>query len=231
MPATPPAAPAAGTPGKIAGPTGPGWVIELKGYHYFNENPETWGGTHVRNTFLKNLREQVVELPSGPGGALEKFTMEEMGIEFGVLAQEWRIVQDFKIPNPYYEPPAGPAGTVPGMEGFGPRVGLGALGGGEGAAKKPAVGDDKSKIAPGDDKSKTAPGDDKKKVGPGDDKKKVAPGDESSNPRFFVAPKYSFIVQFCWREKLLTERMQQRRQKAQQAAGNAPAVAAASTGG
>jgi hypothetical protein len=34
----------------------------------------------------------------------------------------------------------------------------------------------------------------------------------SENPRFFPAPKYSFVVQFCWQEKQLTERLRARQE-------------------
>jgi hypothetical protein len=35
---------------------------------------------------------------------------------------------------------------------------------------------------------------------------------EVENPRFFPAPKYSFVVQFCWQEKLLAERLRARQE-------------------
>jgi len=34
--------------------------------------------------------------------------------------------------------------------------------------------------------------------------------EEPKEPPFFVAPKYTFVLQFCWQEKLLTERLRQR---------------------
>jgi type IV pilus assembly protein PilM len=42
-----------------SGPTGPdgeGWVIQLKCYHYFNENMQRQGMTHVLNTVVRNLK-------------------------------------------------------------------------------------------------------------------------------------------------------------------------------
>lgn len=32
-------------------------------------------------------------------------------------------------------------------------------------------------------------------------------------PPFFLAPKYTFVLQFCWQERLLTERLRQRQQE------------------
>jgi type IV pilus assembly protein PilM len=177
----------------ITGPEGPGWVIELRGYHFFNEDPETWAGTHVRDTLLKNLREGTLSLPIELGEALEEFTMEELGIGYGILAVERLIDHNHRVPNPYYEPPAGGpgGGSGPGM-GLGPGMGMGAgmegLGGlgGFGGGQQPPTG------SPAKPRSK-----------PGVDP-------EVENPRFFPAPKYSFVVQFCWQERLLTERLRAR---------------------
>jgi type IV pilus assembly protein PilM len=110
----------AGPAAEVKGPEGAGWVIEIKGYHYFNENPATWGGTHVRNTLLKRLRENTVELPAGPGKPPEKFTMEELGVGYAILAVETRIDQTHKLLNPFYEGPAGAPGMPAMTPGMGP---------------------------------------------------------------------------------------------------------------
>jgi type IV pilus assembly protein PilM len=170
----------------ITGPEGPGWVIELRGYHYFNEDPQTWGGTHVRDTLLKNLREGTIQLPTELGQAMEEFTMEELGIGFGILAVERLIDQNYRVPNPYYEPPVGaPAGRGLDMEGLGGLSGLGGFGGGQmpkpGTAKSPPKGARGAIADP-----------------------------EAENPRFFAAPRYQFVVQFCWQERLLAERLRAR---------------------
>jgi hypothetical protein len=112
-------------PDEITGPSGPGWVIELAGYHFYNDDPMTSGGQHVRDTLLKNLREQTIELPTSPGGPKEEFTMEELGIGYGIVAIETRIDNNHRVPNPYYEPPAaGPGGMAPGVgPGLGPDSG------------------------------------------------------------------------------------------------------------
>ena len=173
---------------EITGPSGPGWVIELRGYHFFNEDPLTWAGTHVRDTLLKNLRELTIELPTGPGRALEPFTMEELGIGYGILAVETRIDNNHRVPNPYFEPPtAGPGGMAPGV---GPGLGgLGGLGGFGGGAPPPVPG---------------APAAGGRDARSGED--------ASENPPYFLAPKYAFVVQFCWQEKQLTDRLRARQE-------------------
>jgi type IV pilus assembly protein PilM len=59
-----------------AGPTGPGWVIQLKGYHFHNSYPgkpelnftNDEGREFIENTFFKALEEGSIQLPDGPSG-------------------------------------------------------------------------------------------------------------------------------------------------------------------
>ncbi len=199
MPAGVPAtAPIAGTtvsgldPAAVQGPEGPGWVIEIKGHHFFNEDIATWTGTYVRGTFLKNLREQTVELPSGPGLPPTRFTMKELGIDFVVLTVDPPRPEDFRVDNPYYEGPlqgtGGYPGATEGMPGMMPGLGMAPC-----AQGVPGTG---------------LPG------GSAKPDKKVK--EEPKEPQFFIVPKYTFVLQFCWQEKLLTERLRQRAQEQMQ---------------
>lgn len=195
-----PAAPAAGTAGaavasgdplEVAGPEGPGWVIEIKGFHFYNDDIQTWMGTHVRDTFLKNLREQAVELPTGPGLPPTRFTMEELGIGFVVLTVDPPLDRNFQIPNPYYEAnPLAPGAGVPGM------AGMMDASGGMMPGMTPAVPAGPRPGLPGS--------------GAKTEKKEK---EEPKEPPFFAAPKYTFVLQFCWQERLLTERLRKRQQE------------------
>jgi type IV pilus assembly protein PilM len=96
----------------LAGPAGPGWVIELKGHHYY-DNPKdrtNSGNNHVRNTLLKNLEHGSVDVPLGPGQPSARFSMKELGIGFAILAHN-PIGKSVQIPNPNYVPPAGLGGV------------------------------------------------------------------------------------------------------------------------
>ena len=171
----------------VAGPEGPGWVIEIKGHHFFNEDITTWGGVHVRDTFMKNLREQTIELPSGPGLPPTRFTMEELGISFPVLTVDPPIDQSHRIPNPFFEPVApgsgGMYGTMDMTGGMMPGMTPGGMMG-------PGMGQPGAKTKP--------------------EKKEK---EEPKEPPFFSAPKYTFVLQFCWQEQLLTERLRKRQQE------------------
>lgn len=86
------------------GPSGPGWVIQLRGYHYYN-SPERIGlegSNHVRATLMTNLLEKPIELVDA-GGEKLVFTPQEMGFAYPLLLNEEqpRLVE---VPNPDYEP-------------------------------------------------------------------------------------------------------------------------------
>jgi hypothetical protein len=85
-------------------PTGPGWVIELRGYHFYNSSTDqrNTGAAHVRNTLMRNLEHGTIELPLGPGMGTDRFTMDELGIGYVILAWDNPINRRFKLPNPNY---------------------------------------------------------------------------------------------------------------------------------
>jgi type IV pilus assembly protein PilM len=88
----PTADPAATDPAADPGPAGPGWIFEIKGYHYHNkeEDTENEGPAYLRKTLLKNLLEQKVTLP-GPDGKPRETTLAELGISYPVLINPGQI--------------------------------------------------------------------------------------------------------------------------------------------
>jgi type IV pilus assembly protein PilM len=90
-PAAPPAAP----------PSGPGWVFEIKGYHYHNPKGRgrDFGETFVARTLLKNLLEDEVPIPKSeqwPGGPT-MFPLKKLGIGHPVLITEKPIDWNYKL--------------------------------------------------------------------------------------------------------------------------------------
>jgi type IV pilus assembly protein PilM len=61
------------------------WVVQLRGHHWHNADPNDMGPQFVRSTLLKALREKVIELPTGENGQMEKVSMAELGISHPVL--------------------------------------------------------------------------------------------------------------------------------------------------
>lgn len=88
---------AAATDSAVAGPTGEGWIIQLTGHHYHNEDPTNQRGVFVARTLLRNLEEKTIRLPvMGRDGKVveEQFTMKELGISYPTLVWYSRIVED-----------------------------------------------------------------------------------------------------------------------------------------
>ncbi len=95
-------------------PSGEGWVIELKGFHYFNDIIGSEGGNHVRKYLTEAFLNGSVEIPlrdSLNNVAPDVFNTQEMGISFPLLLSVPGMV-DVQIPNPEYE---APLGGTPGM--------------------------------------------------------------------------------------------------------------------
>jgi type IV pilus assembly protein PilM len=80
------------------GPTGPGWIIQLEGYHLHNSirgNPKLHfkdeGLQFVANTFFRNLEQGTVQLPDGPDGAPIDVPIKDLGISYPVVVTQYRI--------------------------------------------------------------------------------------------------------------------------------------------
>jgi type IV pilus assembly protein PilM len=71
-----------------SGPQGPGWVIELRGFHYHNNDafpPAQRGAAYVQSTLIANLQKLKVELPAGDRDGMEMVAIKDMGISDPVL--------------------------------------------------------------------------------------------------------------------------------------------------
>ncbi len=96
----------------VPGPTGAGWVIEIRGHHFYNSDRGTAGVVHVRDTLIKNLEEGTVRLPvsfgTGPTNPTkyEDFTMKELGIDYVILVEDDEIDRSFMIRNADYVDPS-----------------------------------------------------------------------------------------------------------------------------
>jgi type IV pilus assembly protein PilM len=154
--------PAGGAPATPAAPQeppkGPGWVFELKGYHYHNprNNPSDTGSAFVARTLLKNLLQDEIPLPVEervPGGPTA-FPLKKLGIGHPVLITTKNVDNNHKIEVDDFEDDAQAVGKK-----------------GDKDKKKPAAG-----------RPTTA--------GP--------PAKAGANKKWIDAPRYDFVVQFCW---------------------------------
>lgn len=79
-----------------AGPTGPGWVIQLRGHHFHNDRGGRIGQQFLRETLIENLMTGKIQLPDGPPGADDKptlidVTFTELGISHPVIVTKRRV--------------------------------------------------------------------------------------------------------------------------------------------
>lgn len=91
---------------EIPGPEGPGWVIELKGYHYYN-NPDRIGkegNNHIRKYLTHAFLKGKIKLanPKDPSGPPEEFTVEQFGFKFPLLLNVERA-KPVQVNNPDYD--------------------------------------------------------------------------------------------------------------------------------
>ncbi len=82
------------------GPKGPGWVIQLRGCHYHNnETQESQGASYVRDTLIKNLREAKIKL-LGKDGKETELPIKDLGIGYPVIVSQIRRLENEAIADP-----------------------------------------------------------------------------------------------------------------------------------
>ncbi|MFM8284140.1 MAG: type IV pilus assembly protein PilM [Planctomycetaceae bacterium] len=102
-----------GAVAEVAGPKGPGWVIQMVGYHYHNEDhhkPDQ-GAQFLRSTIVKGLlgKSGDVTVTAGPLAG-QKVPIKDLGIGFPVIVSSSPLRV---MPNPLA--PATMPGMMPGM--------------------------------------------------------------------------------------------------------------------
>jgi type IV pilus assembly protein PilM len=187
-------------------PTGPGWVIELRGYHLFNglEKKGLEGASHVQKYLINFLENGSVRLPGSQPGEVRDISLFDLGIRRPVLRnKDSKPNYAFRMPNPEYlrilEEKGGlPASAGPGggsRPGFGGGVRPG-FGGGGGTGASLGGGDDESEAGSGGSGG-AGFGGGGAAAPSGSEPIKDAAG--NIVPPDFEAPKFEFIVQFAWK--------------------------------
>ncbi|MDX1961628.1 MAG: type IV pilus assembly protein PilM [Pirellulales bacterium] len=104
--AAPPADPNAPPPADASaeapayGPKGKGYVIELRGHHYHNNDSSADSGVqYLQKTFIRNLENKKIKIKNLDGKE-ETVTLKELGVDFPVIYDQTSI-ESVMIPNPY----------------------------------------------------------------------------------------------------------------------------------
>jgi hypothetical protein len=96
-----------------SGPSGSGWVIEVKVLHFHNDSahPPT-AAEYVRREFVAKLVDGTVDLPSSADGSqTEPYTFQELGIQYPIIYYD-EPPENVLIPDPNYEPERDSTPTV-----------------------------------------------------------------------------------------------------------------------
>ncbi len=182
----------------------PGWVFQINGYHYHNGKQYAESSDELEEFVLKTLIHRLetgsVTLPT-PDGEMHEFTFKEMGI-----AKPFVLTgvsePDFKIPNPEWAKKYGNAAS--GMTGDG-AMGSGGLGSSPMGSAMMGSGGLSGAGMPGMPGAKVE--------------------EDPTCPRFFEAPRYTFVVQLCWQERPLSARLEAQKKAKEEAEAAAKAAA------
>jgi type IV pilus assembly protein PilM len=195
------------TPDKDPDPTGPGWVIELRGYHYYNgtEKKGYEGAAHVSNYLIEFLENGSVQLPGDKPGTKKEVTLFDLGVRRPVLRnKDDRPNYAYRVPNPDYLKILEERGIMPASGlGSGGKPAFGA-GGGKPSAGAGGGGAGTGSAGAGDDESTGGSGNLLGGLGSGSGST-TKPGDVIKDaagnvvPPDFEAPKFEFVVQFAWK--------------------------------
>jgi len=96
------------------GPTGPGWIVTIQGYHYHNLREfgtDNVGAAYVRRTLLRKLATGNVILPNADQTGEETVSMAELGVSYPVLIDPQRPEKEV-IPDPWADPTIAEPQTV-----------------------------------------------------------------------------------------------------------------------
>jgi type IV pilus assembly protein PilM len=104
------------------GPSGEGWIVQIKGYHFHNKQLSNQSAKFVRDTFIHNLENKKILLPDGPSGKMKLVPIKDLGISCPVIVQSWRV-RGVEIRDPNAE-----AAEQGGLEGPGAGAGMGRRG-------------------------------------------------------------------------------------------------------
>lgn len=91
----------------------PGWVIEIKGFHFRDEGTLDSEANYLMNTLMNKLENGTIDLPSGPNEPPTTFTMKELGIYCPLIAEDRRKVT-IRVPDPNHDPSKTPPPSTTG---------------------------------------------------------------------------------------------------------------------
>jgi type IV pilus assembly protein PilM len=83
-----------------AAPKGPGWIVNVTGYHYFNDIPGKLGAKFVIDTVMADLRGKSVDIPITGNLATQRAVTSDMGISHPVLVGKIESHNEVELTDP-----------------------------------------------------------------------------------------------------------------------------------
>ncbi len=183
---------------------GPGWIVELRGYHYFNgeEHKGEEGEAHVMKYLIEFLDNGRIEIShEDPTKPPQVFTVKELGIRLPIVISAPPANTNYRIANPAYQQKLIDMGLATPAT-VGGAMGGGYPGGSSGDMGMSGMPGGMSGGMPGG-MSGGMPGGMSGEGGFGTTgtRPKVEDADGNPIPKDFPAPKCDFVVQFAWKPR------------------------------
>ncbi|KKL27430.1 hypothetical protein LCGC14_2385210 [marine sediment metagenome] len=108
------------------GPSGPGWVVQVFGFHDHNfdvADRTDWGATFVHDTLIKNLHNFQIDLPNADRTGMESVSAEEFKIAYPVLLDPQKVYPQTED-SPYAKSGTGGESDMDAAPGTGGRLHL-----------------------------------------------------------------------------------------------------------
>ncbi|MCY2984542.1 MAG: pilus assembly protein PilM [Planctomycetota bacterium] len=186
---------------------GGGWVVELKGYHYFNGSTGEEGEAHVLKYLVEFLEKGGVELPDDEGSKQVMMSMTGLGIRLPVVIQS-NIDGNYRVSNPAHlkrmielgmaqpmasgstEGGTSSSASTSSSKGKGGSMGMGMGMGmsGPGGPGGPGIGEGSSGASGGGPAGQPTG-------------KPITDADGKTIPASFPAPRCDFVLQFAWQPR------------------------------
>ena len=94
-----PAAPVKARTPPATPPTGKGYVVQIRGYHFHNADRVDEGATFLRRTLIEALDGSMVRVPTADGKQMIEVPIRELGISYPVILQDSGGATEVQVPN------------------------------------------------------------------------------------------------------------------------------------
>ena len=176
---------------------GGGWIVELKGYHYFNGRTGEEGEAHVLKYLIEFLEKGSVELPNDESNKQEMMSMTGLGIRLPVVIQS-QIDPNYRVANPAHLKRMIELGLAQPTAGGSSEGGVGSMGSSGGKGKSMGLS---GPGGPGGEMGLSGASGGSSAPAGQPSGKPIMDAEGKPIPASFAAPRCDFVVQFAWQPR------------------------------